>query len=204
MEFIMKKLFFLSFLLVSLTVRTNASSRKSIPTSDLDFDFLKVKTKELLNDAIASAILFDEKIIRNGDEGEFEEMPTTRLRIGLEALANGDRERFGKKFEEFENDIDEGNQRYEENNTLMFGPLNEIDRAVGNFGNLISILHYPVLTTAKPNREVMLPKKDGTADKTGYLENEEEVQELTRQSIYEVAREIMMEGLGRSLNGGLK
>ena len=65
-------------------------------------------------------------------------------------------------------------------------------------------MRYPVLTTAKPNREVMLPKKDGTEDKTGYLENEEEVQELIRQSVYEVAREIMMEDLGRSLNGGSK
>ena len=182
----------------------STSSRKSIPTSDLDFDFLKVKIRELLNDAIASAILFDEKIIRNRDESEFEEMPTTRLRIGLEALVSGDRERFGEKFEEFENDIEKGNPKYEENNLLMFGPLNEIDRAVGNFGSFRSVLHYPVLTTAKPNREVMLPKKDGTEDKTGYLENEEEVQELIRQSVYEVAREIMMEDLGRSLNGGSK
>lgn len=201
----MKKLFFLSFLLVSLTMgKTNASSRKSIPTSDLDFDFLKVKVRELLNDAIASAILFDEKIIRNGDECEFEEMPTTRLRIGLEALTNGDRERFGEIYREFRSNIKGGNQRYRENNLLMFGPLNEIDRAVGNFGSLISVLRYPVLTTAKPNREVMLPRRDGTADKTGYLENEEEALELTRQSVYEVAREIMAEGLGRSLNGGSK
>ena len=182
----------------------STSSRKSIPTSDLDFDFLKVKVRELLNDAIASAILFDEKIIRNRDESEFEEMPTTRLRIGLEALASGNRERFGEKFEEFANDAEKGNPKYKENNLLMFGPLSRIDRAVGNFGSLLNVLRYPVLTTAKPNREVMLPKKDGTEDKTGYLENEEEVQELIRQSVYEVAREIMMEDLGRSLNGGSK
>ena len=181
------------------------SSIRSVPTSDLDFDFLKVKTKELLNDAIASAILFDEKIVRNRDESEFEEMPTTRLRIGLEALANGDRKRFGEKFDEFENDIEKGNPKYEENNLLMFGPLNEIDRAVGNYGSFRSVLHYPVLTTAKPNREAMLPKKDGTLVEGGiYLEDEEEAQELTRQSIYDVARVIMAEGLGRFLNGGSK
>ena len=75
-------------------------SRISIPTNELDFDFLKVKVRELLNDAVASAILFDEKIIKNGDEGEFEEMPSTRLRIGLDALANGDRKKFNVKYEE--------------------------------------------------------------------------------------------------------
>lgn len=179
-------------------------SRISIPTNELDFDFLKVKVRELLNDAVASAILFDEKIIKNGDEGEFEEMPSTRLRIGLDALANGDRKKFNVKYEEFCSDIEEGNQRYSENNILMFGPLNEIDRAVGNFGNFSSILRYPVLTTAKPNREVMLPKKDGTPAEEYYLENEEEVQELTRKIIYEVAAEVMKEGLGKSLNGDSK
>ena len=81
----------------------------------------------------------------------------------------------------------------------MFGPLHEIDGAVGNFGSFFNVLCYPVLTTAKPYREVMLPKKDGTVDKSGYLENEEEAQELTRQSVYKVAREVMTEGLGRSL-----
>lgn len=108
------------------------------------------------------------------------------------------------KYEEFCSDIDEGNQRYSKNNILMFGPLNEIDRAVGNFGSFSTILRYHVLTTAKPNREVMLPKKDGTSAETDYLENEEEVQELTRQIIYEVTAEIMKEGLGKSLNGDLK
>lgn len=33
-----------------------------------------MKTRELLNNVITSAILFDEKIIANSDEGEFEEM----------------------------------------------------------------------------------------------------------------------------------
>lgn len=54
------------------------------------------------------------------------------------------------------------------------------------------ILRYPVLTTAKSNREVMLPKKDGTPAEEYYLENEEEAQELTRNIIYEVAAEIMI------------
>ena len=181
-----------------------STSRNRVPTNDLDFDFLKVKVRELLNDAIASAILFDEIIIKNGDEGEFEEMPTTRLRIGLEALANGDRKIFGEKYRKFRSDIDGGIQRYRENNALMFGPLYRIDRAIGNFGNFSSILRYPVLTTAKPNREVMLPKKDRTSAEVDYLENEEEVQDLTRQLIYEVTAEIMKDGLGKSLNGDLK
>lgn len=181
-----------------------STSRNRVPTNDLDFDFLKVKVRELLNDAITSAILFDEKIIQNNDEAEFKEMPTTRLKIGLDALANGNRKKFGEIFEEFKTNIDEGNQRYRENNVLMFGPLYRIDRAVGNFGCFSTILRYPVLTTAKPNGEVMLPKKDRTSAEVDYLENEEEVQELTRQLIYEVTAEIMKDGLGKSLNGDLK
>ncbi len=199
----MKKLFFLSFLLVSLNV--NAGRWGNIPTSDLDFDFLKVKVRELLNDTIASAILFDEKIKKNGDEAQFDETPTKRLKIGLNTLADGDRERFGEKYREFRSSINGGNQRYRENNLLMFGPLSEIDRAVGNFGNLDSTLSYPVLTTAKIRREVMLPKKDGTlAEYEECLEDAEETQELTKQSIYEVAREIMNSPVGRALDGTLQ
>lgn len=128
-------------------------------------------------------------------------MPTTRLKIGLDALANGNREKFGEIFREFRTNIKQGNQKYRENNVLIFGPLYEIDTAVGNFGSFRATLHYPVLTTAKANREVMLPKKDGTlVEEVCELKNADEAQELTRQSIYEVARKIMTRGLGRSLN----
>ena len=95
----MKKLLFLSFLLVSLNVR--AGIWGNIPTSDLDFDFLRVKVRELLNDAVATAVLFDEEIIKNGDQDKFDEMPTKRLKIGLNALAAGDRKGFNVKYEEF-------------------------------------------------------------------------------------------------------
>ena len=194
----MKKLLFLSFLLVSLNVR--AGILGNIPTSDLDFDFLRVKVRELLNDAVATAVLFDEEIIKNGDQDKFDEMPTKRLKIGLNALASGDRKGFNVKYEEFESNIDNNDQRYRENNILMFGPLHEIDRAVGNFGSFRSVLEYPVLTTAKPWGEAMLPKKDGTLAKfEECLENAEEVKELTKKVIYEVAKEIMTEGLGQVL-----
>ena len=94
-----------------------------------------------------------------------------------------------------------GNPKYRENNALMFGSLNEIDRAVGNFGSFRRTLHYLVLTTDKANREAMLPKKDVTlVQEVCELKNADEAQELTRQSIYEVARDIMMKDLGRSLN----
>ena len=58
----MKKLLFLSFLLVSLNINASSDLRERIPTSDLDFDFLRVKVRELLNDAVATAVLFDEEI----------------------------------------------------------------------------------------------------------------------------------------------
>lgn len=177
------------------------SQRKKVPTSDLDFDFLKEKTRQLLNDVIASAILFDEKIIANGDVSEFVEMPTVRLKIYLNALANGNIEKFNEKYEEFCTDIEEENQRYRENNILMFGPLNEIDEAVGIFGSFTNTLSYPVLTTAKPNREAMLPKKDGTKVLfQTYLENPKEAKELTKKSIFEVTKEVMNDELGKSLN----
>ena len=131
-------------------------------------------------------------------------MQTTRLKICLDALANENREIFAKKIEEFKNDIDQGLQRYSEDNLLIFGPLYRIDSAFGNFGCFSIIIRYLVLTTAKPNREVMLPKKDRTSAEKDYLENEEEVQELTKKLKYEVAAEIMKEGLGKSLNGDLK
>ena len=96
--------------------------------------------------------------------------------------------------------IDNNDQRYRENNILMFGPLSRIDRAVGNFGDFSSVLKYPVLTTAKPWGEAMLPKKDGTLAKyPECLENAEEVKELTKKVIYEVAKEIMTEGSGQVL-----
>ena len=194
----MKKLLFLSFLLVSLNVR--AGIWGNIPTSDLDFDFLRVKVRELLNDAVATAVLFDEEIIKNGDQDKFDEMPTKRLKIGLNALVSGDRKRFGEKYREFRSSINGGNQRYRENNILMFGPLYEIDTAVGNFGNFCLVLKYPVLTTIKPLGEVMLPRKDGTLAKyEECLENAEEVKELTKKVIYEVAKEIMTEGSGQVL-----
>ena len=194
----MKKLLFLSFLLVSLNVR--AGIWGNIPTSDLDFDFLRVKVRELLNDAVATAVLFDEEIIKNGDQDKFDEMPTKRLKIGLNALAAGDRKGFNVKYEEFESNIDNNDQKYRENNILMFGPLSRIDRAVGNFGYFGSILEIPVLTTVKPLGEVMLPKKDGTlAEFEECLENAEEVKELTKKVIYEVAKEIMTEGSGQVL-----
>ena len=195
----MKKLLFLSFLLVSLNVR--AGIWGNIPTSDLDFDFLRVKVRELLNDAVATAVLFDEEIIKNGDQDKFDEMPTKRLKIGLNALASGDRKGFNVKYEEFESNIDNNDQKiYEDNNLLMFGPLNRIDRAVGNFGYFGSILEIPVLTTVKPLGEVMLPKKVGTLAKfEECLENAEEVKELTKKIIYEVAKEIMTEGSGQVL-----
>ena len=194
----MKKLLFLSFLLVSLNVR--AGIWGNIPTSDLDFDFLRVKVRELLNDAVANAVLFDEEIIKNGDQDKFDEMPTKRLKIGLNALVSGDRKRFGEKYEEFRSSINGGNQKYRENNILMFGPLSRIDRAVGNFGDFSSVLEYPVLTTAKPWGEAMLPKKDGTLAKfEECLADAEEVKELTKKVIYEVAKEIMTEGSGQVL-----
>ena len=194
----MKKLLFLSFLLVSLNVR--AGILGNIPTSDLDFDFLRVKVRELLNDAVATAVLFDEEIIKNGDQDKFDEMPTKRLRIGLNALAAGDRKNFDVKYREFRSSIENNDQKiYEDNNLLMFGPLNEIDRAVGNFGCFSSILDYRVLTTIKPFGEVMLPRKDRIKVVCGLLENEEEVKKLTKKIIYEVAKEIMTEGSGQVL-----
>ena len=82
----------------------------------------------------------------------------------------------------------------------MFGPLYRIDRAVGNFGYFGSILEIPVLTTVKPLGEVMLPKKDGTLAKfEECLADAEEVKELTKKVIYEVAKEIMTEGSGQVL-----
>ena len=78
----MKKLLFLSFLLVSLNINASSDLRERIPTSDLDFDFLRVKVRELLNDAVANAVLFDEEIIKNGDQDKFDEMPTKRLSFG--------------------------------------------------------------------------------------------------------------------------
>ena len=90
----------------------------------------------MLNDAVATAVLFDEEIIKNGDQDKFDEMPTKRLKIGLNALAAGDRKKFDVKFEEFESNIDNNDQKYRENNILMFGPLYRIDTAVGNFGYL--------------------------------------------------------------------
>ena len=196
----MKKLLFLSFLLVSLNINASSDLRERIPTNDLDFDFLRVKVRELLNDAVATAVLFDEEIIKNGDQDKFDEMPTKRLKIGLNALVSGDRKRFGEKYREFRSSINGGNQKYRENNILMFGPLNRIDRAVGNFGYFGSILEIPVLTTVKPLGEVMLPKKDGTLAKfEECLENAEEVKELTKKVIYEVAKEIMTEGSGQVL-----
>lgn len=41
-----------------------------------------------VNDAISSDLLFDEKIIKNVDESEYEEMPTTRFNIDLYSLVN--------------------------------------------------------------------------------------------------------------------
>lgn len=198
----MKKLFFLSFLLIS--INTRASLLKSVPTSDLDFDFLKVKVRELLNDAIASAIIFDEKIKKNDDESQFDEMPTKMLKRALNALADGNREQIYKVTNFFMYAANNGNLKYEDNNALVFGSLNEINYAVGNFGNFRSALTYPVLTTAKAKREPMLPKKDGTlVNEVRYLENAEEAQKLTKQSIYEVAREIMNSPIGRALDGTL-
>ena len=95
----MKKLLFLSFLLVSLNINASSDLRERIPTSDLDFDFLRVKVRELLNDAVATAVLFDEEIIKNGDQDKFDEMPTKRLKIGLNALVSGDQKRFGENIE---------------------------------------------------------------------------------------------------------
>ena len=150
----------------------------------------------MLNDAVATAVLFDEEIIKNGDQDKFDEMPTKRLKIGLNALVLGDRKGFNVK----SNIKNNGQKIYEDNNLLMFGPLHEIDRAVGNFGSFRSVLTYPVLTTVKIRREVMLPKKDGTlVNEVRYLENEEEVKELTKKVIYEVAKEIMTEGSGQVL-----
>lgn len=63
-------------------------------------------------------------ISSNVDEGE---MPTARLKTGLIALDNGNTEKINGKYEEFISDIDRGNQRYRENNILMFGPLSEIN-----------------------------------------------------------------------------
>ena len=72
--------------------------------------------------------------------------------------------------------------------------------AVGNFGDFSSVLEYPVLTTAKPWGEAMLPKKDGTLAKfEECLADAEEVKELTKKVIYEVAKEIMTEGSGQVL-----
>ena len=119
----------------------------------------------------------------------------------MNALVLGDRKGFNVKYKEFRSNIKNNGQKiYEDNNLLMFGPLHEIDRAVGNFGSFRSVLTYPVLTTVKIRREVMLPKKDGTlVNEVRYLENEEEVKELTKKVIYEVAKEIMTEGSGQVL-----
>ena len=197
----MKKLLFLYFLLVYLNINASSDLRERIPTNDLDFDFLRVKVRELLNDAVATAVLFDEEIIKNGDQDKFDEMPTRRLKIGLNALVLGDRKGFNVKYKEFRSNIKNNGQKiYEDNNLLMFGPLHEIDRAVGNFGSFRSVLTYPVLTTVKIRREVMLPKKDGTLAKfEECLADAEEVKELTKKVIYEVAKEIMTEGSGQVL-----
>lgn len=192
----MKKLLILSFILFSLNVR--AGKWGNIPTSDLDFDFFEIKVEELLNDAITTAIMFDEKIIENKDT--VEEMPTARLRLGLDALARGDRKTFGEKYRQFRSDIDVGNQIYRGYNVLMFGPLNELDIAVGNFGDFSSVLSYPVITTAKTKREVMLPKKDGTSAKYDLcLENAEEVKKLVQESVYRVTGRVLTEGIGKVL-----
>lgn len=192
----MKKLLILSFMLFSLNAK--AGRWGNIPTSDLDFDFFEVKVEELLNDAITTAIMFDEEIINNGDT--VEEMPTSRLRRALYDLSIGKSQELDKTFEFFMYNIKKDKPKYSDYNALMFGPLNEIDRAVGNFGDFSSALSYPVLTTAKAKREIMLPKKDGTLAKwESYLEDAEEVKRLAQESIYKVAKKVMTEGIGKVL-----
>lgn len=174
-----------------------AELMKSVPTSDLDFNFLRRKIRELLNDAVASALIFDEEIQKNGDEGDFNEMPSSIIKTCLNALLDKNYEKFGEKFDEIENQID--NTKYKDNMLLLWGPLGEINYAVGNFGSFRSVLTYPVLTTVS-TREVMLPKKDGTlVNEVGYLKDPDEVKKLTKEAVYEIVKEVMTEGLGKSL-----
>lgn len=180
---------------------TEGGPLKSVPTSDMDFDFLKEKVEELLLDAITCAILFSEKIIKKGDTDKFEEMPTTKLKIGLSALMNKDKEKFGQIVNEFLNNGIKCQTKYREKYVLVYGPLNEINRAVGNFGNFRSVLTYPVLTSAKPDGEVMLPRKDGTlVEEINYLEDAEEVKRITQEAIYEVTKKIMSGPFGEALD----
>lgn len=167
-----------------------------IQASDLDYDFLATKVQQLLDDAITVAIMYEEELGENSET--LPEMPQARMKAMLNALANGDTKAFEEKFNQIQSDIDKVSEKYRDFSLLMFGPLNEINRAVGNFGNFSSIFEYPVSTTACSNREAMLRRKDGKKVRvTAKLADD--VLDQTKETVFKVAKTTLVEGMGKVL-----
>lgn len=185
----MKKLLILSFILFSLNVR--ASTWHTVATEEMDFDFFKGKVVELLNDIATIAVMFDEKIIENKDENEFEDMPTLKTKKAFIAAINNNQKDFnnnGTKY--FVDNALYGNQKYRDYNVLMTGPLDMIEHYMGYIGSLDTALEYHVLTTAKPRGEIALQRKDrkpirSSGDLIEYLKVAKIVKTITQESIKE-------------------
>lgn len=195
----MKKLFILFFMLFSLNAKAT-STWHTISTEDLDFDFFKGKVKELLNDIVTTAVMFDANINKNIDSNKFKQMPTLKLKIGLNALVNDDIKTFIEKFEQFKNDIDSSDKKYKDYNLLMFGSLDELRRFVSGTNYLDSVVSCRLLTTAKPMGEIPLPRKNRKSiEWSDELKETQKVSDKVKTLTQEAIKETLETGVGKVL-----
>lgn len=126
--------------------------------------------------------------------------PVDKIKTAIVALSKGDSNMFETYFDDFTESIDSCDQKYRDYYLLIFGPLNEINRFIGNFGSFESIIGYPILTAATEGREIPLRKKDGTKIENLFdFKDLETVKSTVKKSVYRVAGRVMKSGLGRNI-----
>lgn len=169
-----------------------------IKLEDIDFNFFERKVRELLNDAISAAALAVDEMNKNKDRISRESVD--KIKTAVTALAKGDTNIFKTYFDNFTKSINTYNQKYRDYYLLVFGPLNEINRFVGNFGSFNSIISYPVLTTAAREREIPLKQKNGSKiESLSDFQNLDEVKSMVKKSVFKIAGETMKSGLGSKI-----
>lgn len=130
-----------------------------IKLEDIDFEFFERKVEELLNDAFSAAALAVDEMTKNNEK--ISRGPLDKIKTAITALSKGDIKLFENYFDDFTENINNCDKKYRDYYLLIFGPLNEINRFVGNFGSFESIMNYPILTTASEKREIPLRYKNG-------------------------------------------
>lgn len=169
-----------------------------IRLEDIDFNFFERKVRELLNDAISAAALAVDEMNKNKDR--VSRGPVDKIKTAVTALAKGDTKVFETYFDDFTKSINTCDQKYRDYYLLVFGPLNEINRFVGNFGSFNSIISYPVLTTAAREREIPLKQKNGSKiESLSDFQNLDEVKSMVKKSVFKIASETMKSGLGSKI-----